>query len=159
MGGIFIGYRRSDSRSDAHVIYDHLVATFGEPNVFFDIASIAPGADFRQMLDIHLRKSSAFVALIGPGWLHSVDAAGNSRLNDPHDYVAMEITVALDRGIPIIPVLLRGAAMPNTQMLPVRLRQLCFLNAITIDAEAPGSGLSTLVGVLRVHTSGEALID
>jgi len=159
MGGIFIGYRRSDSGSDARVIYDHLVVMFGKANVFFDVAAIAPGDDFRHVLERHLKKSSALVALIGPGWLSSVDAAGNSRLNDPGDYVAMEITVALDRGIAIIPVLLGGAAMPSPQMLPVQLRQLAFLNAIRIDREAPGRGLSTLVGALRVHTSAQALIE
>ena len=66
-GKIFISYRQADSRADAGRLYDRLNGRY--PNrVFRDIATIAPGSDWKQTIDTVLRSSAACVVVIGPHW-------------------------------------------------------------------------------------------
>ena len=44
------------------------------------------------------------------GWLDATGDKGERRLEDPNDFVPMEIAAALKRDIAVIPVLVRGAA-------------------------------------------------
>jgi hypothetical protein len=54
------------------------------------------------------------LALIGLKWLDARDENGtHRRLDDPDDFVRIEIVTALQRNIPVIPILLDGAKIPN----------------------------------------------
>ena len=133
MGGIFISYRRGDSEGQARALSLELANYIGDKAVFMDVDSIALGRDFRQSLHDSLESCDAFLALIGPNWLDSKDAAGKRRLDDPTDFVRQEIATALKRNIPVTPVLLQGAPMPAEQSLPDDLKDLAFRNGFELS--------------------------
>src|SRR5208337_1144263 len=72
------------------------------------------------------------IAVIGNNWLTSKDEQGGRRLDDPEDFVRMEIGAALKREIRVIPVLVDGALMPRSTDLPEDLKLLVRLNALRI---------------------------
>jgi hypothetical protein len=52
--------------------------------------------------------------VIGPRWLELSDEQGNRRIDDSSDIVRIEISTALQRGIPVIPILLNGTKIPSS---------------------------------------------
>jgi hypothetical protein len=88
---IFVSYRRGDTAGYAGRLADRLDEHFGENVVFHDIDSIDPGADFVEAIQRAVGSSEVLLAVIGKNWLTATDAAGQKRLQDPQDYVRMEI--------------------------------------------------------------------
>jgi len=130
---IFIGYRREDSQDTAGRIYDRLVAAFGEPEVFKDVDNLPIGTDFGDYILGLLPQCRVFLALIGPGWLDARDASGARRIDNPADWVRIEIETALKTpGLQVVPVLVNGARMPREDELPQSLRALARLNAAVV---------------------------
>ena len=130
--GIFISYRRDDAAAYARLIFNKLVSAYSRQSVFMDVDSISLGADFAEVLDQRLRTCSVLVAIIGRNWENSTGQAGTARLNDPSDFVRIEIESALKLNLPIIPVLVDGAQMPRPDKLPESLRPFSRRNAIDI---------------------------
>ena len=129
---VFVSYRRSDSIDICGRIYDRLVRDFGEPNVFKDVDNIPFGVDFVEYLDNKVKECTVLLAVIGPTWVTVTDEKGRSRLNDPNDFVRIEIEAALKRNILVVPVLVAGAEMPYFDDLPESLRPLTRRNGISI---------------------------
>jgi hypothetical protein len=140
MGTLFISYRRSDATTVSGRIYDNLARTFGENNVFKDVYAIPPGVNFAQYIDGYIRKCSVLLAIIGSEWLSAVDQNGAPRLDDPNDFVRLEIEQALKRKIPVIPLLIDGAAMPAAKLLPASLHELPLQNALAIRTQTDFDG-------------------
>src|SRR5262245_11257575 len=124
MGGVFLSYRRDDAQGWAGRLCDSIKRSFGDAPLFFDRESIRPGDDFAQAIDGAVGSCATLLALIGGRWLEARDAAGRRRLDDPHDFVRLEIAAALRREIRVIPVLLGGAAIPRPEALPADLQAL-----------------------------------
>src|SRR5258708_2068618 len=133
MAGIFLSYRREDSAADAGRLYDRLSQHFGRDHLFMDIDAITPGQDFVTVLDAHLASSGVVLALIGRQWLTVTGATGQQRLAQPDDFVRREIATALASTIPVIPVLVGGAAMPQAAALPDILHPLTRLQAVVLS--------------------------
>jgi hypothetical protein len=133
MPNIIISYRRSDSDAIAGRIRDRLANHFGENSVFMDIDSIPFGLDFREHIKDALAKNDILIAIIGPKWT-GAGKAGHLRINDETDPVRIEVETALKRGIPVVPVLVGGATMPEAGELPESLRDLSYRNAAEVDA-------------------------
>jgi hypothetical protein len=131
MSGIFISYRRDDTAGYAGRLYDALAAHFGRSLVFIDVDSIRAGEDFVEVIDRWIAGCSVVIVLIGRGWLNSSDSRGR-RLDNPDDFVRVEVASALRQKIPVIPVLVGGAKMPRPEELPAPLVPLAHLNAIEI---------------------------
>src|SRR6266850_7181377 len=129
---IAISYRREDSLPIAGRLYDRLQAKFGKKNVFMDFDSIPPGADFRQHIKQMIERSKLVIAIIGPHWLGEQPDTSR-RIDNPADFVRLEIAYALQRGIPVIPVLVNNALMPPPEKLPQEIEGLAFRNALTLD--------------------------
>jgi Tol biopolymer transport system component len=142
--GIFISYRRSDSAPWAGRIYDSLVDTWGEDDVYMDVDTIAPGDDFRTAIATTLARSDVVLVIIGPEWLTVTDEHGKRRLDDRADVHRNEVVSALNREVRIIPVLVGGATMPEPSDLPAPMRQLAFRNAVEIDDRHFRSHLESL---------------
>jgi TIR domain len=121
-GSIFISYRREDTAADAGRLYDHLSDRFGEDRVFMDIDSIAIGLDFTKAVIEAVSICNMLLVLVGRGWLSITDGKGRRRIDIPDDWVRVEIEAALLRDIPVVPVLVDGAAMPQAEDLPSSLR-------------------------------------
>ena len=147
-GGVFISYRREDSRGFAGRIYDRLSDRLGSENIFFDVDNIAPGLDFVEVLTERVASCDALVAVIGKDWLASVDRTGRRRLDDAEDFVRVEIEAALKRGVRVIPVLVENAAMPQAEELPESLRKLARRQGIAIDHARFNSDVERLLRVL-----------
>src|SRR6476469_6508617 len=107
MPKIFLSYRRGDS-GHAGRLYDALRSRFGAENIFMDIDAIEPGVDFAAVIDRAVDQCDAFIALIGRGWLDAVDAEGRRRLENPGDFVRLELESALERDVVIIPACVHG---------------------------------------------------
>lgn len=135
MPSVFISYRRDDSIEVVGRIYDRLVANFGHGAVFRDLESIPLGSDFRTEMVSALDRCEILIVIIGPTWIECRSANGFRRLDEPHDYVRMEIEYALERKLRIIPLLVMSASMPAPDQLPASLRLLAFLNCIPIRAD------------------------
>ena len=146
---VFISYRRSDSAGHAGRLYDYLKNYFGEDRIFFDVDTIKPGVDFEQKIKTELDNSDAVLVLIGNQWLSIKDTNGNRRLDDPHDYVHLEVEAALIKDIAVIPVLLQGVPMPLENDLPEKLYGLSRRNAIKLSDENWNSDLRMLTAILK----------
>lgn len=132
MRAIFVSYRRHDAEGEAGRLFDDLVEQFGEHSVFMDVAAIEAGRDFRKAIDESIATCGVLLAIIGIGWLDGKNDAGLRRLDDPNDFVRMEIASALKRDIPVVPVLVRGARMPRADQLPEDVRELAYRNAVEL---------------------------
>ncbi len=134
MPKIFISYRRNDTASNAGRIYDHLINHFGQGQVFMDVDTIRPGLDFVEVVQDAIAASDGLIAVIGQEWLTASDGTGGRRLDQPDDLVRLEIATALERGIPVVPVLVQGAEMPRGTDLPEGLKELTSRNALDVSA-------------------------
>lgn len=130
---VFLSYRRDDAAGHAGRLTDALEAVLGDDAVFQDVEAIAPGKDFIAEIDAALARSQALLVVIGPRWLDARDAGGERRLDDPQDFVRLEITRALERGIRVLPVLVGGAKMPGLADLPAVLQPLARLQAFELS--------------------------
>ena len=133
---IFLSYRRQDSAYVAQLIYDRLRAHFGADAIFMDIDSIPFGVDFREQITAAVDECSILLAVIGRHWAGEAGAA--RRIDDPRDFVRIEIESALERNLPVVPILIDHATMPGEADLPPSLARLTYRNALNL---APGRGL------------------
>lgn len=130
---IFISYRRDDSGGYAGRLFDHLTANFGMRNVFMDIDTIPAGQDFRKAISNAVATCDVVLVIIGKQWLGITNEKGRRRLDDPRDFVRVEVAAALANAKTlVIPVLLRGVGMPGEQDLPDDLKELTWRHAIEI---------------------------
>ena len=114
-----------------------------------DVDTLEPGVDFVERLHTAVGTADAVLVVIGRGWLSAKDLDGGRRLDDPEDFVRLEVGLALTGEPIVIPVLVGGATMPTEDDLPPELVQLARRNALTmIDADWR-SGLARLVAALR----------
>lgn len=131
MSRILISYRREDSADVTGRIHDRLIKVFPKA-VFRDVDNIPYGADFRIILEQQVSKCDVFLAVIGPGWMEAKNSEGQVRLEDPKDFVRIEIESALKRQIPVIPVLVRGAKIPAAERLPASIQDLSYRHGIEV---------------------------
>ena len=116
-----------------------------------DVAAIEPGRDFRKAIDQSVANCTVLLALIGRDWLDLKDAQGSRRLENPNDFVRIELASALRRDIPVIPVLVRGAKMPRADQLPDDLKELHYRNAVELTHARWKSDVQVLIRALRPY--------
>jgi hypothetical protein len=129
---VFISYRRDDAAGYAGRLEEALERRLGPGSVFRDVLDIAPGEDFVNAIRARLSSAQAVLVLIGPRWAGS-DGSGARRIDDAQDFVRLEVAVALDSGVRVVPVLLPGATMPAEAELPASLQPLARRNALSLS--------------------------
>ena len=133
MAKIFISYRRGDTKWIIGRLYDRLERWFGKSWTFIDVENLPLGLDFGQHIESVLKGSRVFLAVIGPQW-----RTGNNpiqpRLFEKDDWVRIEIEKALEKRIPIIPVLIDDEPMPKVEDLPASLCAFANFNAIHVES-------------------------
>ena len=151
--GIFVSYRRADTAGHAGRLVDHLKTQFGQ-QVFFDVDSISPGANFHKVIEETFAKCGAVVVLIGKSWLER--DASMPPFGDSKDVITQEIRFAMESNLPIVPVLVDGATMPSESTLPSQLATLSKLNAIDLrhtsfdrDLQAVREQLGEILGARK----------
>lgn len=97
MAKVFISYRRTDSSQIVGRIDDRLEAAFGRKNVFRDLDSIHGGANFVGKINEAINQTDVALIVIGAHWIDAVDEQGNRRLDNPRDFVRLEVEAALNR--------------------------------------------------------------
>jgi hypothetical protein len=132
-GRIFMSYRRDETAYPAGWLYDRLADHFGGGQVFKDIDSIELGDDFVEVITSAVGSCDVLLALIGDQWLTITDAHGQRRLDDPDDFVRLEIEAALTRNVRVIPILVDGARMPRAAELPASLARLVRRQALELS--------------------------
>lgn len=132
---IFISYRRSDSLDISGRVYDRLVTEFGAKCVFKDIDTIRPGQNIRVSIENAIRQADLIVAIIGPSWVDSRNGDGGRRLDDPRDFVRLELEISLQQSKIVIPVLIAGASMPMEGQVPSTLAEILFINAAVVRTD------------------------
>ena len=143
---IFISYRREDASYPAGRLYDNLHIRFPQNEIFMDVDSLKPGIDFVKTIEERVGACDVLVAVIGKRWLSAADEEGRRRLDDPEDFVRVEVGTALKRGVRVIPVLVEGALMPQASQLPEDLKPLARRNALSVGHD-------------RFRADSERLID
>lgn len=149
MSRIFINYRREDAGGYAGRLYDRLSEIFKKDEIFMDVDTLEPGADFVERIEAAVGSADAFVAIIGRGWLTAKDQAGSRRLDSTDDFVRVELAAALQRGIRVIPVLVGGATMPSVDELPSELTGIVRRQALGLDDGHWNSDVERLAKALR----------
>jgi hypothetical protein len=161
MAGVFISYRRNDSDVAAGRLADDLMEIFGREAIFRDLDTLEAGEDYTTALDQALDSCVALIAMIGPRWSNITDDLGRRRLENPTDWVRIEIRRALERGIRVIPVLI-SAAMPQETDVPADMKSLLQRQALDLsdrhwkqDVELLAQALERVPGIAKRASSTE----
>jgi hypothetical protein len=149
MARIFISYRRGDSIGHTGRLFDQLTRYFGTAQVFMDIDTIGPGENFVEVIERTSESCEVFLAVIGRSWLNATDQDGNRRLDESGDFVRLEISHALEKGIRVVPVLVDGAKMPDAKLLPPDLQKFALRNAWEINDKSFRQDVGNLIEALR----------
>jgi hypothetical protein len=148
-GKIFINYRRGDEPGFTHALLGRLEHAFPAERLFIDVDNIPPGEDFVRVLESQVAQCDALLAVIGNGWLDATDERGSRRLDDPNDFVRIEIESALKQGKRVIPVLVHEARMPRPDELPEAIRPLATRNAVRLTHERFRADVQGLIKALH----------
>ncbi len=114
-----------------------------------DLDDIKPGADFVSLIGEKVASCDALIAVIGKGWLAYNEDNGKSRLDDPTDFVRLELQHALQRDILLIPALVEGAEMPRVEDLPASLSELSQRQAVELSDKDFQRGVDKIIAVLE----------
>lgn len=130
---IIVSYRRDDSDGIAGRIRDHLIQRYGAQSVFMDIDSIPFGVDFQEHFSNALSDTDLMIAIIGKEWRGPLKKQ-KFRIDDPDDFVRVELEKAFQHGVRVLPVLVDDAHMPPSSLLPESLRRLASINAPSVSS-------------------------
>jgi hypothetical protein len=145
MVAFFICYRREDTAGYAGWLSDSLRGVYGKESVFIDV-HIPGGSEFPSAIARAVCACDVVIALIGASWLRS--SAGVARLEDPKDFLRLELTSALAGKRHIIPVLLDHASLPSAEDLPDVLRPLLLRQAVALSGARWHSDFEALVAAI-----------
>ena len=159
MAGTFISYRRDDAAGYAGRLHESLERRFGASQVFRDVDTLQPGQDFVNAINARLSACRVMIVIIGREWLDVRNAAGIRRLDDPLDFVRLEVAAGLARpDVLVVPVLVEGASMPAASQLPDNLRLLARRHAVSVRDETWDADVDRLVAAVdRVLTPASSL--
>jgi TPR repeat protein len=147
-GRIFLSYRREETAYPAGWLYDRLADRYGRGQVFKDVDSIQLGDDFVEVITAAVGSCDVLLALIGDRWLTITDKDERRRLDDPQDFVRLEIEAALTRNVRVIPILVDAARMPRADELPAGLAKLVRRQALELSPSRFDFDTSRLLRVL-----------
>ena len=130
---VFISYRREEASGHAGRLYDAVERHLGPDNVFMDL-TIEPGTDFVEAIQEGVGGCRVLLVVIGSRWLSVKDAHGRVRLENPDDFVRLEVSTGLARSdLRVVPVLVHGARMPRADELPDDLARLARRHAVELS--------------------------
>ncbi|MGE3179395.1 MAG: toll/interleukin-1 receptor domain-containing protein [Vicinamibacterales bacterium] len=150
MAATFISYRRDDAAGYAGRLRESLDRRLGAYEIFRDVDTLKPGQDFVEAIQSRLASCRVMLVVIGREWLDARLPNGVRRLDDPVDFVRLEVAVGLSTpGVVVMPVLVEGASMPGSEALPTDLRALARRHAISLRDETWDEDVDRLVAAIR----------
>lgn len=154
MSLIFISHRRESGSAYAGRLYDRLADHFGETQIFMDVDNIRVGLDFVEQIEKAVQECDVLIVVIGKAWLTTKDEEGTRRLDNPSDFVRVEIQAGLGRNIPVVPLLMGGARMPKASELPDALAKLARRHAMKMSDERFRADMARLIEHISEYVSG-----
>jgi hypothetical protein len=145
---IFISYRTRDTREAAKALHTGLARRLHEPEIFIDVASLAPSADWRRAVVRSVRSADWCLVLIGADWLEW-DQSGGLRIEDRSDVVRLEIATAITHGVAVLPVTVDGAHMPSTDRLPLNVARLTRFQRVEMSTVHLDDAVRRIAAVLE----------
>ncbi len=118
--------------SETGRIYDCLVTKFGRERVFKDVDNIPFGSEFSEYIEQAVNRCQVLLVVIGRTWTTATETDSSRRLDNPNDFVRIEIESALKLGVPVIPLLMEGVSMPEQNQLPESLQPIIKRNGLSI---------------------------
>jgi hypothetical protein len=146
-GKIFVSYRQGTGTGLTDRLYQRLGETFEPGQLVFDVRNIMPELNNIDVLLNQVSECDVFLATIGKGWSRGLD--------DPRDYVRLEIEAALQQGKRIIPVLMGEAQMPRPASLPKTIQPLAIQQALRVRGERFASDVQELAKAIRQLPNGQ----
>lgn len=147
---IFISYRRrGEGAGYAGRLADRLIREFGDEQCFRDVDDIESGTDFVEAISNAVGACQVLVVVVAPDWLNATDANGRRRLDNPQDFVRIEIAAALDRNTRVVPVLVGGALMPAPEDLPAAIEGFARRQAHELSDSRWDYDVDQLVGAIE----------
>ena len=154
---VFISYRRDDSADITGRIFDRLVQRYTKVKIFKDVDSMPLGVDFRDYIKSVLDSCSVCLVVMGPNWLGSRDAQESRRIDEPRDYMRVEIESALENGIPVIPVFVSATSMPPEDELPESISALAFRHGMEVRRDPEfHTDVNRLISGIELYLNGRA---
>jgi len=115
-----------------------------------DIDSIPPGVDFEEHIRREIEVCDVVLVLIGDNWLDVCPGSDIRRIDEPDDFVRLEIESAMAfPQVRIVPVLVEGAQMPRAEELPRSIQRLGRINAIELSDQRWTADLARLAQVVE----------
>jgi hypothetical protein len=148
-GKIFINYRRGDDPGFAQALYGRLEQAFRPDRLFMDVDNIEPGLDFVRVLNEQVAQCDVLICVIGKNWIDARDEHGARRLDNPNDFVRIEIESALAEDKRVIPALVGQASMPSADQLPDTMKSLARRNAVRLTHERFRADTQALISALQ----------
>jgi tetratricopeptide (TPR) repeat protein len=141
---VFLSYRRDDTEASTGRLRDRLIDAFGASAIFLDVDDIRTGANFEVVTSGEISQCAVVCVVIGQYWA-TVERDGHRRLFLDDDPVRGEIVAALEAEVPIIPVVVDGAALPAGSQLPDAIRPLLDHDAIELRADSYDDDVDALI--------------
>ncbi|MFN0035526.1 MAG: TIR domain-containing protein, partial [Saprospiraceae bacterium] len=147
---IFISYRIADTQVEARLLFTDLSNHFGEGIAFLDKKGLDAGVDWPDELSAKVQNAKVLLVLIKDEskWL-GVNRHGVRRMDDPKDWVRLEIETALAEEKTVIPVLVDGAMLPPKEVLPTTLHDFLRKQDRKVATEKWDSDIAALLADLE----------
>jgi WD40 repeat protein len=131
---VYLSHRRSDSAPEAASVVAALRRRHGRRSVVVGPPPVRWGASLRDEVRHAIWGCDVVFVVIGTDWTTSTNSTGRRRLMLVRDPVRVEVETALRAGIPTVPVLVDGAAVPDPDDLPETMRELALRVPVAVPA-------------------------
>jgi hypothetical protein len=145
---IFISYRRNDAPLYAQLLFKGLREEVPDVFIFRDLDTLQPGMEFAKAINETVAAADFVLAIIGKKWAGG-SAKSGTRIQQPEDFIRLEIAAGFQHQKVVIPCLVGGAKMPRKEDLPPELHALLGRNAVTLSDASFSRDASELMGMLK----------
>lgn len=108
---------------DAGRLRDRLVQHFGADQVFMDVDTLELGVEFGEVIERAVADVDVFLCVMGPDCATLTDDQGRLRLDNPGDFVRIEVASAIARDIRVVRVLVKNFIVRRPTNFPRCLKR------------------------------------
>ena len=141
MAKIFLSYSAQDAAYVAQFLYDRLRRSFRPRRHLHGHRCHSLRCRLSRAHQGGGDECGILLAVIGRHWAGEAGAA--RRIDDPRDFVRIEIESALKRNLPVVPILIDHARMPGEVDLPPSLARLAYRNRLNLIRDGTSTTTST----------------
>jgi pterin-4a-carbinolamine dehydratase len=154
---VFVSYRRDSDLLRASLVASQISHALPEVKVFRDIR-MRLGEKWPVALNDALQAADVVLVLIGPGWLGAKDQFERRRIDQPDDWVRLEIETALNKGKVVIPIAFEES-LPPAEALPKSIAPLVDCQAAIVRDVSIERDLEPVLSAIQQVARGSSGID